>query len=109
MKVKQHPEDFLVEELTALTPSSEGAFAFYRLTKKSLGTPEAIERLSEALRVAPQRISYGGLKDTHALTTQHLTIIHGPRRHWRNPPLELVYLGQIAAPFHSTDIRANRF
>jgi tRNA pseudouridine13 synthase len=109
MKVKQHPEDFHVEELTDVTPTSEGNYAFYRLTKKSLGTPEALQRLCQGLRLAPPRVSYGGLKDTHAHTLQHITIAHGPRRNWNKPPLTLEYLGQVSEPFQAQHIRANRF
>ena len=43
MKQKSLPEDFRVEELTDFAPT-EGPYAFYRLTKRGLGTPEAIRR-----------------------------------------------------------------
>ena len=41
MKLKRLPEDFQVEELTALNTDG-GPFALYRLTKRSIGTPEAV-------------------------------------------------------------------
>ena len=43
MKLKCLPEDFQVTELTERQPHGRGPFALYRLTKQSLGTPEAID------------------------------------------------------------------
>ena len=42
MKLKQRPEDFRVEELTAATPGDAGGFAFYRLDKAGWTTPDAL-------------------------------------------------------------------
>lgn len=109
MKLKQLPEDFQVEEITNLSPTAQGPFALYRLTKRSLGTPEAIYQLCRAWKLAPQRVSYGGLKDRHALTTQHLTIAHGPPRDLHTRTWTLRHLGQIDRPFASTDLVGNRF
>ncbi|MBI1901340.1 MAG: tRNA pseudouridine(13) synthase TruD [Planctomycetia bacterium] len=108
MKLKRRPEDFAVEELSDLSPA-EGPFALYKLTKRSLGTPEAIDAVLRRWDVQRRRASFGGLKDKHALTTQFLTIHHGPRRNLTQTNLELVYLGQIPRPFTPADIRANRF
>lgn len=109
MKLKQLPEDFQVEEITNLTPAAQGPFALYQLTKRSLGTPEAIYQLCRAWKLAPQRVSYGGLKDRHALTTQHLTIAHGPPRDLHTRSWTLRHLGQIDRPFASSDLVGNRF
>src|SRR5262249_984619 len=54
-------------------------------------------------------VSYGGLKDRHARSSQYLTILHGPRRRLTQPGIALEYLGQVAGPYTSRDIRANRF
>ncbi|GIX46121.1 MAG: tRNA pseudouridine synthase D [Candidatus Tectimicrobiota bacterium] len=108
MKLKRLPEDFQVEELSDVAPQG-GAFALYRLRKRSLGTPEAIAAIARRWRLPRRDIAYGGLKDRHALTTQFVTIRHGPRRSLRQTNLELVYLGQVARPFTPQDIRGNRF
>jgi tRNA pseudouridine13 synthase len=108
MKLKCRPEDFVVEELTARVADG-GAFALYRLTKRSLGTPEAIDRVLRALHLKRYRVGYGGLKDRHALTKQYVTIEHGPRRDHEDSLWKLEYLGQCAEPFTPHDIAANRF
>jgi tRNA pseudouridine13 synthase len=69
MKIKQQPQDFCVEELTSVQPGQDGPYAFYRLEKESLGTPEAIDAICRKWRIARRRIGYGGLKDRHAQTT----------------------------------------
>jgi tRNA pseudouridine13 synthase len=109
MKVKQQPEDFQVEELTDVTPEAEGPFALYRLRKRGWTTPEALSVLRRRWKIEPRRLSYGGLKDRHALTVQYLTIFRGPQRNLDHQGITVQYLGQTARNFVSTDIRANRF
>jgi tRNA pseudouridine13 synthase len=109
MKVKQQPEDFRVEELTDVAPAGQGAFAFYRLEKRGWSTPDALAAIRRRWRVEPRRVSYGGLKDRHAVTVQYLTIFHGPRRNLRHHGVAVDYLGQVPRAYGSTDIRANRF
>ncbi len=108
MKLKSRPDDFQVEELTDVQTAG-GRFAFYRLTKRSLATDEAVAAIARRWRLAIERISVGGLKDKYALTTQYLSIESGPPRSLRQTNLTLDYLGQLPRPFESNDIRANRF
>jgi tRNA pseudouridine13 synthase len=108
MKHKRVPEDFRVEELTEVVPAA-GPFALYRLTKRWLGTPEAIDILLRQWRLARDRVSYGGLKDFHGVTQQYLTIYHGPRRGLQSDRFQLEYVGQSARPFGSSDVTGNRF
>jgi tRNA pseudouridine13 synthase len=108
MKVKQRPDDFQVEEITTVSPT-EGPFALYRMEKRGWSTPDALAALRRRWRIEPRRLSYGGLKDRHAATMQYLTIFHGPRRNLRHHDIIVQYLGQVAAPYTSQDIQANRF
>jgi tRNA pseudouridine13 synthase len=109
MKLKQSPDDFQVQERTDVTPRPAGRFAFYRLEKRGWSTPDAVAAVVRRWRLEPGRLSYGGLKDRHAWTTQHLTIAHGPRRGLHHHAVTLHYLGQIDQPFTSHDIRCNAF
>ncbi|MGQ0637544.1 MAG: tRNA pseudouridine(13) synthase TruD [Planctomycetaceae bacterium] len=108
MKLKRLPEDFRVEELTEF-PAHGGPYALYRLTKTSLGTPEALELVARRWHIPRQRLSYGGLKDRHAVTRQFVTIRGGPRRNLNEKLVELVYEGQAERPFTARDIAGNRF
>jgi tRNA pseudouridine13 synthase len=109
MKLKQSPDDFRVEERTDLVPQPTGPFALYRLEKRGWSTPDAVAGVVRRWRLEPGRLAYGGLKDRHAWTTQHVTIFHGPRRGLRHHDVTLHYLGQTPHPFSSHDIRCNAF
>ena len=108
MKLKSRPEDFEVEEL-ADVPLGDGAFAVYLLTKQSLGTPEAITAIQRRWKLERRQISYGGLKDKHAVTRQWVAIHRGPRRNLEQTNFTLVYQGQTAREFTPHDILGNRF
>jgi tRNA pseudouridine13 synthase len=108
MKLKRTVEDFQVEEVVDRGPHG-GPFALYRLTKESLGTPEAIDAILHRWNLARGQIAYAGLKDRHALTRQFLTIKGGPRRGLAQESLHLEYLGQTGRPIQARDIVANRF
>lgn len=114
MKLKRLPEDFQVEELTEFAPSGgksrdAGPFALYRLSKRSIGTPEAVTEISRKWHLPRAKISYGGLKDRHALTHQYLTIYRGPPRNLDQAEFSLHYLGQASREYTPHEIVANRF
>ncbi len=108
MKLKSLPDDFEVEELSDF-PLKGGSFAVYLLTKKSLGTPEAITAVAARWNIPRHAISYGGLKDKHAVTRQWVTIQRGPRHDLKQEHFTLAYQGQSDRAFGPHDIAANRF
>jgi tRNA pseudouridine13 synthase len=108
MKIKQAPDDFRVDELTDVVPAA-GPFALYRLDKTGWTTHDALAAVRRLWNVAPNRVSYGGLKDRHARTSQHFTIENGPPRNLSHRGISVTYLGQAAESFTPGHIRANRF
>jgi tRNA pseudouridine13 synthase len=108
MKLKTLPEDFRVEEITSVKPT-KGPFGLYRLDKCGLGTPEAMQAILHKWQLSRKDLSYGGMKDRHADTTQYLTIFRGPHSGLTDRSFQLEYLGQHTHPFHAKDIVANRF
>ena len=108
MKLKSLPDDFEVEELSDF-PLRGGSYAVYLLTKKSLGTPEAITAVAGRWTIPRRAISYGGMKDKHAITRQWVTIHRGPRHDLKQEHFALTYQGQADRAFGPHDIRANRF
>jgi tRNA pseudouridine13 synthase len=109
MKLKQTPEDFQVEELTTLRPLERGRFTLYRLTKRGLGTIEAVEAICRRWNLAGRRVSYGGLKDRHAVTVQYLTILDGPGKEVRETSFDLEPIGFAAQPYGPAHFAGNRF
>lgn len=108
MKLKSRPEDFVVEELTQFQCTG-GPFAFYRLRKRGLGTPEAAQAVIQAWNLPRDAIRHGGLKDRHAETTQYITIFRGQPKNLEDRSFLLEYLGQAGRHYASKDIEANRF
>ncbi len=109
MKLKRLAEDFQVEELPIVEPGVRGRFVFYRLTKRGMGTLEAVEAVCRRWNLAGNRLSYGGLKDRHAVTTQYLTIVDGPERPLNERSFDLIPLGRIDRPYGPALFKGNRF
>jgi tRNA pseudouridine13 synthase len=109
MKLKCRPEDFRVEELTTARADGPGRYTFYRLTKRDLGTIEAVEEICRRWNLSGRRVSYAGLKDRHATTIQYLTIVDGPSRTLATPRFELKPVGCLDRPYTSRQLRGNRF
>jgi len=109
MKLKFRPEDFCVEELPLVGPSDSGRYLLYRLVKTSIGTIEAVEAICHRWNLAGRRVSYGGLKDRHAVTTQYLTIADGPPKSLREKNFELCPVGRSPTPYGPRNFRGNRF
>ncbi|MFT3686239.1 MAG: tRNA pseudouridine(13) synthase TruD [Phycisphaerales bacterium] len=82
MTIRRQPSDFRVEErldqafAAAVRPdaSRETPFAVYVLSKTSLTTPEAVSQFAKGIRAPQGAVEYGGLKDKHAETTQHVSV-----------------------------------
>ncbi len=119
MTIRRQPADFVVEELAApafldtLAPRGgpRCAHAVYALTKESLTTPDAAQRLARALRARPDGASYAGLKDKHARTTQLVSVlVRGPvPESAEGPGWSALRRGWSDAPVLSDAIDGNRF
>lgn len=109
MKLKRIAEDFEVRELPLVRGGDRGRFVLYELSKRGLGTLEAIELICRRWDIAGRRVSYGGLKDRHAVTVQYLTIVDGPERELREASFSLVPLGRVEQPYGPAHFRGNRF
>src|SRR5271168_4100914 len=108
MKLKCQPEDFRVEELPLVSPAGPGRYTFYRLSKRSIGTIEAVQAICRSWNLAGHRVSYAGLKDRHAVTIQYLTIVDGPRKSLSCPNFELEPIGRLGHPYGPDHFRGNR-
>ena len=109
MKLKRLPEDFQVEELKTVRQTGGGRYTLYRLAKRGLGTLEAIEAICRRWNLSSRQVSYGGLKDRHAVTIQYLTIMEGPQRSIHDASFELEPVGRLAHPYGPQHFEGNRF
>jgi len=105
MKIKMRPEDFRVEELAGL-PEGAGQVSIYRLDKTGLTTLEAVAAVARALGLPRKLVRHSGLKDKHAVTSQHLWIDGGPEKSVTGAGLAVSFLRRAPAP---PDPHGNRF
>lgn len=81
MTIRRVPADFRVIErlrpewLSGIRANRAGAaWAIFSVSKTSLTTPEAAQRLGKAIGCPWGRIGWAGLKDKHAVTTQAMCV-----------------------------------
>jgi tRNA pseudouridine13 synthase len=79
-RLRDHPEDFQVTELEAFdaqpvdTDPGDYAHLVLRVTLRGWDTNDFAARLSDALGISRERVSWAGTKDKHAVTTQLFTV-----------------------------------
>lgn len=72
--LKHCPDDFVVEELIGFEASGEGEFDLLRVRKRGRNTNEVARALARFAGVPFAAISYAGLKDKRAVTTQYFSV-----------------------------------
>lgn len=111
MKIKQLPEDFIVEEVAKRDILPSGAFKLFLLEKKGLDSFGAKKIIGKEFKVSSQEIGMAGLKDKHALTRQYISI---PARFnipvdFSQQSIALKQLGFIDKPILLGGLECNRF
>ncbi len=109
MKIKRLPEHFQVEEVLRTRPGPSGTHAVYLVAKRGMTTCEAARALAAAARTVPARVSFAGLKDKHAATSQYMAVEGGPAKDFAGAGWEARFAGFRDAPLSGADIQANRF
>ena len=75
--LKACPEDFEVEELIDLEPTGQGEYDLLKVRKRGRNTVDVAKELARFAHVPYAAVSYAGLKDRQAVTTQ-LYSVHLP-------------------------------
>ena len=73
------PEDFRVDEIDAFEASGAGEHLLLTIEKRGMNTAFAAKRLAQWAGIAEMGVSYAGLKDRHAVTTQRFSV-HLPKK-----------------------------
>ncbi|WP_434358664.1 tRNA pseudouridine(13) synthase TruD [Parasalinivibrio latis] len=82
--IKNSPEDFLVDEVSDFEPAGLGEHMLVHIQKRGENTQYVANELAKACGVKSRDVSWAGLKDRHAVTTQWLGV-HLPGK--ENPDL----------------------
>jgi tRNA pseudouridine13 synthase len=72
--IRSQPEDFQVEEQLGFQPEGEGEHHFLYLQKRNTNTEWLAKQLARFCGVPPRDVSYAGLKDRNAVTSQWFSI-----------------------------------
>jgi tRNA pseudouridine13 synthase len=72
--LKTNDEDFVVDEVMPVQMSGEGEHSWLNITKKSTNTDFVATQLAKHAGVKPVAVSYAGLKDRNAVTTQWFSV-----------------------------------
>ena len=73
-RLRDEPEDFLVEEILSYAPSGAGTHVWFEIEKRGLTSFEAIRRIARELGRRENEIGCAGLKDKRAVTRQTLSL-----------------------------------
>lgn len=77
--LRAEPEDFRVDELSGFEPSGEGEHLFLQVQKRNQNTAWVAGLLARAAGLREDAVSYAGLKDRRAITSQWFSL-HIPER-----------------------------
>ncbi len=76
-RIKDRPEDFLVEELPAYEPCGQGEHLYLFVEKRNTSTMEMVRQIARHFGVPKGAVGYAGLKDKLAVSRQ-LVSVHLP-------------------------------
>ena len=113
-RIKDRPEDFLVDELPLEEPCGSGEHLWLLIEKRDATTSDISRALARHFKVAPGAVSVAGIKDKCALTRQVFSV-HIPGRNPRSfPAFEHPCAGVLWVDEHTSKIRrgqleGNRF
>ncbi|MEM4239602.1 MAG: tRNA pseudouridine(13) synthase TruD [Candidatus Woesearchaeota archaeon] len=112
MKLKQAPEDFVVNEISAISPEKEGEYAYFSLKKKNYTTLRALQAVADALHTQLKNLGCAGNKDKIAVTEQVCSVKGIQPDSLKSISLkdiEVKPLGKGAKPVSLGDLKGNRF
>jgi len=72
--LRNTPEDFVVEEELGYQASGAGEHVFLTVRKRGRNTQEVARAIAGLAGVKQMAVGYAGLKDRHAVTTQHFSV-----------------------------------
>ncbi|MBN2881173.1 tRNA pseudouridine(13) synthase TruD [Candidatus Woesearchaeota archaeon] len=109
-RLKQIPEDFVVEEIFTPITQKSGTYAIFELEKFDLSMLKAINMIKEILKC--NKIGYAGIKDKCAMTKQYISIFTQKFSLLKDHDysfLKLKYIGQSDKPISIGDHQGNKF
>ena len=72
--LRASPKDFVVTEVLTIPLSGSGEHVWLKVRKRGWNTDRVAQQLARAAGVPRRNVSYAGLKDRHAVTTQWFSV-----------------------------------
>ncbi len=111
-KIKQLPEDFIVNEISNAKAKDKGRYAYFWLTKRDYTTIRAICAVADALKMPIKRFGYAGTKDKKAVTKQMVSVLGCSRERLERVKLKDVTIeanGYGDEPISLGELEGNEF
>ncbi len=111
MKLRQKPDDFVVEELPSHEWKKSGKYPIYKVSKVGMTTFAAEKVLATHCNVPFKKIGFSGLKDTHARTAQYFSVeIDNPDcGNFKEQHVTSELIGFLDEPLRTGDLKGNKF
>lgn len=78
-RLRETPEDFIVDELLGFEAAGAGPHALLHVRKRGANTEWVSRELARVAGCKPFEVGFAGLKDRNAVTTQYFTVPRGKR------------------------------
>ena len=114
-RIKQLPEDFIVEEISAIKLKKTGAYSYFLMVKQNMTTEEAASFIAKKARLPRKFIGYAGTKDRNAVTTQVISVFKARQSlanisiNEKEKRLKLSFIGTGSEQINLGDHIGNRF
>ncbi|MEM2954694.1 MAG: tRNA pseudouridine(13) synthase TruD [Candidatus Nanoarchaeia archaeon] len=112
MKIKQIPEDFLVEEIINIPIEKNGNQSYFWLIKKNWTTEGAISEISKRSKIKYRRFKFAGSKDKKAVTKQAISVFKIEPKKLLNlkiKDIKLEFIGYGNKPISIGSLNGNKF
>ena len=73
-RIRTVPEDFIVDEISGIEPDGEGEHILLQIQKRNTNTDWLAKKISQLVGIKQMDVSYAGLKDRNAVTTQWFSV-----------------------------------
>jgi tRNA(Glu) U13 pseudouridine synthase TruD len=107
-RLKQIPEDFIVDEIPNITIKDKGPYSYYLLEKKDCNTEQAIQVISKLSHIPRKLFGYAGTKDKIAITKQNFSV-KGTLKKTSYDKFSIKHIGQGDNPISLGDLKGNKF
>ena len=108
-KIKQKPEDFIVNEITNIKLKKKGNYSIFLLKKKNYTTEKAVQTIANKLNMPRKFIGYAGNKDKVAVTTQYISVKNAKIKELELKDIFLEFKGYLDKPILLGDLKGNEF